>query len=67
MGDLNYIESSIFLYGNAADAALIMENTTTAAVPNTVDPVNALTAAAIALAVGVLIYIYRRRRQNSYE
>lgn len=59
---LNYIANSLFQSGTAAEAAEMMENITTAAVPDTVDPVNALIAAVIAFAAGVLIYIYRRRR-----
>lgn len=59
---LNYIANPLPLGGAAAEAAGMMENITAVAVPDTVDPVNALIAAAIAFAAGVLIYIYRRRR-----
>ena len=60
----NYIVNSLFQSETAAEAAEMMENITAAAVPDTVDPVNALFAVAIAFAAGVLIYIYRRRRTN---
>lgn len=59
---LNYIATPLFHSGTAAEVAEMMENITAAAVPDTVDSTNALIAAAIAFAAGVLIYIYRRRR-----
>ena len=47
--------------GNAADAVM-MKQTAAMAAASVVDPVNALIAAAAAVAAGALIYIYRHRR-----
>ena len=51
--------------GNAADAAALIKRAAMSAGTSAVDPVNALIAAAVALAVGAGIYIYRQRRIGS--
>ena len=51
--------------GNAADAAALIKRAAMSAGTSAVDPVNALIAAAVALAVGAGIYIYRHRRIGS--
>ena len=51
--------------GNTADAATLIKRAAMSAGTAAVDPVNALIAAAAALAVGAGIYIYRHRRIGS--
>ena len=58
---LSYVISSFTMSGNAADAVM-MKQTAAMAAASVVDPVNALIAAASAVAAGALIYIYRHRR-----
>ena len=65
---LNYIVNPFTLNmvsGNAADAAALIKRAAMSAGTSAVDPVNALIAAAVALAVGAGIYIYRHRRIGS--
>lgn len=65
MGYLSYLGNMFDLNTvgrNAADVAAMIEQAAVSAGNTVVDPANALIAAAAALAVGTVIYIYRHGR-----
>ena len=58
---ISYIIGTIILSADVVKDTVFTKENTEAALGGTVDPVNALLAAAAALSAGMLIYIYRHR------